>query len=90
MEIDNNYCLELEDLSHRCYMDNDVKLAMVLKCRIMGAIRAAFSCDHDREVLTMLGRLFKLEANISIFILAALNVESMNLQTGALDIVTWD
>ena len=90
MEIDNNYYLELQDLAHKCYHDNDIQIAVTIKCRIMGAIWVVFTQEHTRETLMTLGMLFKLEANISIFILSALNVESMNLSCDPFNICVPD
>ena len=79
MEIDLNYYQELHDLAQKSYLDNDVRLALTIKSRVNGAIRVVFNQIHSRETLMMLGMLFRLEANISIFILSSLNVETMTL-----------
>ena len=90
MELDNNYYFELQDLAHKSYHDNDVQLALTIKCRIMGAIWVVFAQKHTRETLMTLGMLFKLEANISIFILSTLNMESMNLSCDPFNICIID
>ena len=79
MEIDLNYYQELHDLAQKSYLDNDIRLALTIKSRVNGAIRVVFNQIHSRETLTMLGMLFRLEANISIFILSSLNLETMTL-----------
>ena len=90
MEIDFNYCQELNELAAKSYNDNDIRLALIIKGRINGAIRIAFNQTHCRDTLKMLGLLFKLEANISIFLLAALNEESMTLESDPFDICLID
>ena len=90
MEIDFNYCQELSDLATKSHEENDLRLALILKGRISGAIRVVFNQTHCRDTLKMLGLLFKLEANISIFLLAALNVESMTLESDPFDICLID
>ena len=79
MEIELNYFQELQDLAHKSYTDNDLRLALTIKSRVNGAMRVVFNQTHNRDTLMMLGMLFKLEANISIFILSSLNMETMTL-----------
>ena len=90
MEIDLAYCQELFELVNKSHYENDVRLALILKGRISGAIRVVFNQTHCRDTLKMLGLLFKLEANISLFILAALNEESMTLELDPFDICLID
>ena len=90
MEIDFNYCQELNELTAKSYNDNDIRLALTIQYRINGAIRVVFNQTHCRDTLKMLGLLFKLEANISLFILAALNEESMTLDLDPFDICLID
>ena len=90
MEIDTNYCQELYDLAHKSYADNDIRLALTIKGRINGAIRVVFNQTHCRDTLMMLGLLFKLEANISIFILSSLNLETMTLASDPFNICIID
>ena len=90
MEIDFNYCQELYDLAAKSYDENDIRLALTIKYRINGAMRILFNQTHCRDTLKMLVLLFKLEANISLSILAALNEESMTLDLDPFDICLLD
>ena len=90
MEIDLAYCQELFELVNKSHYENDVKLALILKGRISGAIRVVFNQTHCRNTLTMLGLLFKLEVGISTLLLSALNEESMALEADPFDVCLID
>ena len=90
MEIDFNYCQELSDLATKSHEENDLRLALILKGRINGAMRIVFNQTHCRDALKMLGLLFKLEVGISTLLLAALNEESMALKSDLFDVCLID
>ena len=90
MEIDLNYCQELSDLANKSHEENDLRLALIIKGRINGAMRVVFNQTHCRDTLKMLGLLFRLEVGISTLLLAALNEESMALKSDPFDICLID